>query len=72
MTAGPTRILTVGDALVDVIVEPARAAELPEIDEYEEEMLAELDKREPTSRLSCQLSYEPELADLTLTVAPRG
>ena len=55
-----------------VFVEPARAAELPEIDEYEEEMLAELDERKPNSRLSCQLVYEPSMADLTLTVAARG
>ena len=55
-----------------VYVEPARVAELPPIDEYEEEMLAELDERLPNSRLSCQLVYEPAMADLTLTVAPRG
>ena len=55
-----------------VYVEPSRFAELPLIDEYEEEMLAELDQRAPNSRLSCQLVYEPSMADLTLTVAPRG
>ena len=55
-----------------VYVEPERFDDLPLIDEYEEEMLAELESREPNSRLSCQLVYEPSLADLTLTVAPRG
>jgi len=55
-----------------VYVEAGRCAELPPIDGYEEEMLAELENREPNSRLSCQLVHELEMADLTLTVAPRG
>lgn len=54
-----------------VYVEGDRLAELPKPDEYEEEMLAELPTREPNSRLSCQLVYEPSMADLTLTIAPR-
>ena len=55
-----------------VYVAPDRLAQLPEIDEYEEEMLAELMTRAPTSRLSCQLTYEPSMAEIALTVAPRG
>lgn len=54
-----------------VYVAEDRLADLPDIDEYEEEMLAELGTREKNSRLSCQLVYEPSMADLTLTVAPR-
>lgn len=57
-----------------VYVEPAdqsTLAALPEIDEYEEEVLAELASRRPNSRLSCQLVGGPAVADLTLTVAPR-
>ena len=42
-----------------------------EIDEYEEEVLAELASRRFNSRLSCQLVGGPAVADLTLTVAPR-
>src|SRR5437879_7470390 len=54
-----------------VYVEESRLADLPEPDEYEEEMLAELRTREKNSRLSCQIVYEPSIAELTLTVAPR-
>jgi ferredoxin, 2Fe-2S len=57
-----------------VYVEPAdeeTLASLPEIDEYEEEVLAELASRRENSRLSCQLVGGPAVADLTLTVAPR-
>ena len=54
-----------------VYVEESRLGDLPEIDEYEEEMLAELPTREKNSRLSCQLVYEPSMSDLTITVAPR-
>ena len=57
-----------------VYVEPTDAsalAALPEIDEYEEETLAELASRRENSRLSCQLVGGPAVADLTLTVAPR-
>ncbi|WP_413810750.1 2Fe-2S iron-sulfur cluster-binding protein [Streptomyces sp. OE57] len=54
-----------------VYVEEDRLPDLPEPDEYEEEMLAELPRREQNSRLACQLVYEPSMADLTLTVAPR-
>lgn len=54
-----------------VYVEEERLADLPEPDEYEEEMLAELPNREKNSRLSCQLIFEPFMSDLTLTIAPR-
>ncbi|CAM5694323.1 2Fe-2S iron-sulfur cluster-binding protein [Streptomyces canus] len=54
-----------------VYVDEERLDELPAPDEYEEEMLEELPHREKNSRLSCQLEYEPSLADLTITVAPR-
>ena len=54
-----------------VYVDEDRFGELPEPDEYEEEMLADLVSREKNSRLSCQLVYESSMAGLTLTVAPR-
>ena len=54
-----------------VYVEEDRLADLPDPDEYEEEMLAGLATREENSRLSCQLVYEPHMADLCLTIAPR-
>ncbi|MDQ3402584.1 MAG: 2Fe-2S iron-sulfur cluster-binding protein [Actinomycetota bacterium] len=54
-----------------VYVDEDRVADLPAIDEYEEERLAELKTRRKNSRLSCQLVYEPSMADVTLTVAPR-
>lgn len=54
-----------------VYVEEDRLVDLPEIDEYEEEMLADLPTREKNSRLSCQLVYELSMSDLTITVAPR-
>jgi ferredoxin, 2Fe-2S len=54
-----------------VYVEGDRMADLSEIDEFEEEMLAEVTNRQDNSRLACQLVFEPSMADLTLTVAPR-
>lgn len=40
-------------------------------DEYEEEMLEEVTRRQPNSRLSCQIEYGPELDGLEVTVAPK-
>lgn len=54
-----------------VYVDEHHFDELPEPDEYEEEMLAELANREKNSRLACQIDYEPSMAGLTLVVAPR-
>lgn len=54
-----------------VYVENDRMAELPDIDEFEEEMLAELATRQKNSRLACQLMFEPTMNDMTLSVAPR-
>lgn len=54
-----------------VYVDEEHAGDLPEPDEYEEEMLAELAHRRRNSRLACQLVYDPSMSGLTLTVAPR-
>src|ERR1044072_5932432 len=53
-----------------VYVDEDRLADLPEPDEYEEEILPDPPSRKHNSRLSCQLVYEPSMADLTLAVAP--
>jgi 2Fe-2S ferredoxin len=55
-----------------VYVAGGPADRIPPIDEYEEERLATLRRRSPSSRLSCQVTYEPELDGLHLTVAPKG
>ena len=54
-----------------VFVDPAWIDRLPEPDEYEDEMLSDLTRRNEFSRLSCQLEYAPALDGLELTVAPR-
>ena len=43
---------------------------LPPMGEEESELLELSDHRAPTSRLSCQLRFEPALAGMTLTIAP--
>jgi len=54
-----------------VYVDPAWFDRLPPIEDYEDEMLAELSHRTDCSRLSCQIEYSAELDGLRLTVAPR-
>ena len=41
----------------------------PPVDEFEEELLAELDNRQPNSRLTCQIPFTAELDGVELTVA---
>lgn len=53
-----------------VYVAPEWADRLEAPDEYEEEMLDEVNNRQQFSRLSCQIEYQPELDGLELTVAP--
>lgn len=53
-----------------VYVEDDRLSDLVDPDEFEVEMLDELATRAQNSRLSCQLDYEPSMADMTLTIAP--
>lgn len=38
-------------------------------DEFEEELLAQLDNRQPNSRLACQIPFTAELDGVELTVA---
>ena len=42
---------------------------LPEPDEFELEVLEDLSNRQPNSRLMCQITYEPELDGLEISVA---
>lgn len=57
-------------ATCHVIVDPAQVAQLPDITEDEEDLLEALDCRTPTSRLSCQIPFDPTLDGLRVTVAP--
>ncbi|WP_101951117.1 2Fe-2S iron-sulfur cluster-binding protein [Mycobacterium sp. 3519A] len=52
-----------------VFVGQGWADRLSEPDEFEEELLAELDNRQPNSRLACQISYHAGLDGLEVTVA---
>jgi 2Fe-2S ferredoxin len=42
---------------------------LEPFDDYEEALLEGLSQRQPTSRLACQIVYQPPLEGLELTVA---
>lgn len=55
-----------------VYVNPEWVDSLEEPDEYEAEMLDELEQRRKNSRLSCQIEYQPELDGLEITVAPKS
>jgi 2Fe-2S ferredoxin len=55
-----------------VYVDPAWLNALEEPDEYEAEMIEELNHRRDNSRLSCQIEYESELDGLEMTVAPHN
>ncbi|MEI4472102.1 2Fe-2S iron-sulfur cluster-binding protein [Frigidibacter sp. MR17.24] len=56
-------------ATCHVVVDPARAAALGSPDAMEDDMLDMVDAgREPTSRLSCQLTVTPAFDGLRLTV----
>jgi ferredoxin, 2Fe-2S len=53
-----------------VYVDDEWLGRLEEPDEYELEMLEELSARRDSSRLSCQIEYQPELDGLEMTIAP--
>jgi ferredoxin len=53
-----------------VYVEGGRHTELPPISDDENAILDYSDFREPNSRLSCQLRFEPSLVGIELTIAP--
>lgn len=54
-----------------IYVEGECAADLPDMDEFESELISQLDNSRPQSRLACQIDYEPWMADLSVTVAER-
>ncbi|TMM48793.1 2Fe-2S iron-sulfur cluster-binding protein [Qipengyuania marisflavi] len=57
-------------ATCHVHVDPAFADRLPHMSEDEDDLLESSDHRAPTSRLSCQLSFTPDLDGLMVTIAP--
>lgn len=59
-------------ATCHVYVEPAFAQRLPPLSDEETALLAALDNRQPTSRLSCQLSVTAEVDGLCVTIAPEA
>lgn len=59
-------------ATCHVIVDEAFAGLLPEMSEDEDELLSSADNRQAHSRLSCQLTFTPELGGLRLTVPDEG
>jgi 2Fe-2S ferredoxin len=59
-------------ATCHVIVDPAQATRLSPMSEDEQELLAGLDRRAPSSRLSCQIPFDDALDGLSVTIAPES
>ena len=57
-------------ATCHVHVDPAFADKLPPMSEDEDDLLESSDHRIDTSRLGCQIPFEPELDGLKVTIAP--
>jgi 2Fe-2S ferredoxin len=57
-------------ATCHVYVDPAFAAKLPPMSEDESDLLDSSDHRNESSRLSCQIVVDDELAGMRLTIAP--
>ena len=57
-------------ATCHVHVDAAYSDKLPEMTEDEDDLLESTDPRQPTSRLSCQIPFTPELDGLKVTIAP--
>ena len=57
-------------ATCHVHVDAAYSDKLPEMTEDEDDLLESTDHRQPTSRLSCQIPFTPELDGLKVTIAP--
>lgn len=57
-------------ATCHVFVDPAFASLFPPVSEDEDDLLDTSDARQPNSRLSCQLTVEPELDGLAIEIAP--
>jgi 2Fe-2S ferredoxin len=53
-----------------VIVDPAFADRLPQISADEDDLLDSSDHRQPSSRLSCQISVNSDLEGLIVRIAP--
>lgn len=56
-------------ATCHVHVDPADFGKLPPLDEDENDLLDSSDHRNATSRLSCQIKFEPTLKSLAVTIA---
>ncbi|MDB6161798.1 MAG: hypothetical protein JWO04_5504 [Gammaproteobacteria bacterium] len=57
-------------ATCHVYVDPQWQPRLPPAMSDERELLMELSHSQPTSRLSCQIEFTPELEGLRVTIAP--
>jgi 2Fe-2S ferredoxin len=57
-------------ATCHVYVDPQWQSRLPPAMADERELLMELSHSQPTSRLSCQIEFTPELEGLRVTIAP--
>lgn len=57
-------------ATCHVYVDPAHAGLLPPVSADEDDLLDASAHRQPGSRLSCQIPFDPSLADLHVTIAP--
>ena len=57
-------------ATCHVYVDPAFADRLPAMTEDESDLLDSSDHRTAASRLSCQITFGPDLEGLRLTIAP--
>lgn len=57
-------------ATCHVFVDEKFAAMLPEMSEDEDDLLDSSDHRQENSRLSCQITFTPELDGLRVTIAP--
>ena len=57
-------------ATCHVYVDPEWLSRLPTAMSDERELLMELSHNQPTSRLSCQIEFTPELEGLRVTIAP--
>ena len=57
-------------ATCHVHIDPAFQDKLPAMSEDEDDLLESTDHRQPTSRLSCQIPFTPELDGLKVTIAP--
>ena len=74
-SAGPEELLALcggncSCATCHVYVAEEYLSRLPPISSNEEELLDSSDHRRPTSRLSCQLRVQDDLAGLDLRIAP--